>query len=95
MKKVKKLHHWPDVPVAQWREIYRLEHGVELKTGDLAYKKISTALKNARYKLGVRGVSVAVGRQMAEQAGCWPCETYERAAAASKLRYRELLEKHE
>ena len=42
------MYVWPNVPAKEWKPLYRAEFGVELKTSDLAYKKIAKALDNAK-----------------------------------------------
>ena len=49
LKKIKRLLYYPDLGVKEWRERYRQDYGVELKKGDLAYRKIAKAIDNARF----------------------------------------------
>ena len=44
LKKIKRLLHYPDVDVSEWKERYRQDYGVALKAGDFAYKKIARAV---------------------------------------------------
>ena len=50
-KKIRRLPQWPEVDMQKCKALWRADHGVELATGDMAYKKIFNALKNDRNRL--------------------------------------------
>ena len=50
LEKVKSLHYWPEVALAEWKELYRDDYGVELTPRHFAYRKVSDAIKNAKYQ---------------------------------------------